>query len=68
MNFIASIATVATGPLRPARGDDARGDVHLAQHPAAEDMAVGVDVARPGHHPQDRRALEIGHSWSSLSS
>ena len=28
-----------------ARRDDARGDIHLAQHPAAEDMAVGVDVA-----------------------
>ena len=33
-------------PLGAARGDDARGDVHLAQHPAAEDVAVGVDVAR----------------------
>ena len=61
MNSIASIATVATGPSRPARGDDAGGDVHLAQHPAAEDMAVGVDVGRPRHDAQDRHALKVGH-------
>ena len=69
MNFIASIATVATGPSRPARGDDAGGDVHLAQHPAAEDVAVGVDVGRPRHHPQDRRAFEsvIPSSFRSLA-
>ena len=28
------------------------GDVHLAQHPAAEDMAVGIDVARARHDAQ----------------
>ena len=33
-------------PLRAPRGDDARRDVHLAQHPPAENMAVGVDVGR----------------------
>ena len=49
-----------------ARGDDARGDVHLAQHPAAEDMAVGVDVARAGDDAQDGAAMGFGHC-SSLS-
>ena len=44
-----------------ARGDDAGGDVHLAQHPAAEDMAVGVDVARAGDDAQDRRSR-----WDSV--
>ena len=62
MNFIASIAIVATGPLRAARGDDARGDVHLGQHPSTEDVAVGVDVGWPRHHAQDRLAHKIGHS------
>ena len=59
MNSIASIATVATGAVRLARGDDAGGDVHLAEHPAAEDMAVGVDVAGPRHDPQDRLAASV---------
>jgi hypothetical protein len=40
------------------RGDAAR-DIHLAKYPAAEDMAVGVDVAWAGHDAQDRFA-----SWS----
>src|SRR3954469_25842996 len=50
-----------------ARGDDTGRDVHLAQYPPAEDMAVGVDVAGAGHHPQDGRALEVGHSLSLSS-
>ena len=66
-NVIASIATVATGPSRAARRDDARGDIHLAQHPAAEDMAVGIDVGGRRHDAQNRHALEIGHGLSSLS-
>ncbi len=36
------------------RRDDARGYVHLREHPAAEDVAVRIDVAGPRHHPQDR--------------
>ena len=65
MNAIASIATVATGPSASRDGDDAGGDVHLAEHPAAEDVAVGVDVARPRHDPQDRLAARVTSSSSS---
>jgi hypothetical protein len=32
-----------------AGGDDAPGNVHLAEHPAAEDVAIGIDVARSWH-------------------
>src|SRR5687768_2616964 len=39
----------------PGSGD-AAGDVHLAEHPAAEDVAVGVDVAWPGYDAEDRFA------------
>jgi len=53
--------------VRAARRDDARRDVHLAQNPAAEDMPVGIDVARAWDHTQHRRAFEIGHSWSISS-
>src|SRR5688572_14078844 len=45
-----------------ARGDDAGGDVHLAEHPAPEDVAVRIDVARPRHDPQDGLAPVRGHS------
>lgn len=31
---------------RPLRGEDAAGDVHLGQQPAAEDVAAGVGVRR----------------------
>src|SRR6185369_11074726 len=56
------------GTLGSARRDDAGRNVHLAQHPAAEDMAVGVDVARSRHHAQDGHALAIAHSCSLSSS
>src|SRR4029453_1728974 len=41
------------------RGNNASGDVHLAQDPAAEDMAAGIDVARAGHNPQDWLAVSV---------
>src|SRR6478735_10552398 len=53
--------------LGAARGDDACRNVHLAQYPAAEDVAVGVDVARPRHNPQNRHPLAIVAHSSSLS-
>src|SRR3546814_12287060 len=42
--------------------DDAAGDVHLRQHPAAEDMAVGVDVGGRRDDAQDR----VGPLWQIL--
>src|SRR6185369_8807741 len=54
-------------PLGAARSDDARCNVHLRQHPAAEDVAVGVDVAWTGNDAQDGRPLEITHSASFSS-
>ena len=51
--------------VRPYPGNDSRGDVHLAQNPAAKDMAVGIDVGRARHHAQDRLAIEVDHSVSS---
>src|SRR3546814_17696027 len=62
-------------PLRDARGDDAAGDVPLAEHPAAEDLAVDVDVGgrradaqgRAGSLRSDVDAIGAGlRSWSSL--
>ena len=47
-------------PLRGAAGDDAAGDVHLAQHPAAEDMAVGVDIGGARNDAQDWVARAVG--------
>ncbi len=55
------------GTLRPSRRDDAGGNIHLAQHPAAEDVAVGVDVARTRRHAQGRLAGIVGGQSSSLS-
>src|SRR5690606_23011130 len=44
--------------LGDSRGDDAACDIHLAQHPAAEDMAIAVDVGRRRDDTQYRvRAL-----------
>src|SRR3546814_20803736 len=59
--------------LRRAPGDDAARDVHLAQHPAAEDMAVGIDVGGARDDAQDRVARAIGrgcfgHGFKSGSS
>ena len=42
-------------------GDDAGRLVHLAQDPAPENMAIGVDVAWPGHQAKDRFAADFGH-------
>ena len=39
-------------PLRQPMRDDAPGYVHLAQHPAAENMTIGVDVRQARHHAQ----------------
>ena len=50
----------------PARGDDAGGNVHLRQYPAAEDMAVGVDVAWPLDDAEDGILMVEGHSRLSV--
>src|SRR3546814_16982534 len=46
--------------LRLAPRDDAAGDIHLAQYPAAEDMPIGVDVGGPGDDAQYRVARAVG--------
>ena len=53
--------------LGPPRSDDASRNVHLTKHPATEDMAVGVDIGRPGDDAQNRRSFKIGLSKSSCS-
>src|SRR3546814_5528128 len=59
--------------LRLAPRDDAAGDIHLAQYPAAEDMPIGVDVGGPGDDAQYRVARAVGgrafgHGFKSGSS
>ena len=62
-NSIASIATVATGTFGAAGGDDAGGDVHLAQHPAAEVWPLALMSPGPGCPQDGLPALKsfIGH-------
>src|SRR3546814_18975570 len=41
-------------------GGDAAGDVHLRQHPAAEDVAAGIGVG--GHGEGDRKSTRLTSS------
>ena len=56
MNFMASIAIVTTRPIRPFGGRDAARLIHAAQHPAAEDVAIRVGVARHRDNPHGQFA------------
>ena len=60
---MAVIATVATLPLRHPGRERAARDVHLAQHPAAENVAVSVHVGRLRNGPYDRIAATFGHQF-----
>jgi hypothetical protein len=53
-------------PPGAPRGDDAGRDIHLAKHPAAENMPVGIDVRGPGDDPQDGLSRGIAHISVSL--
>src|SRR3546814_1285560 len=48
-------------PLCDPGGDDATGDIHLAQHPSAENMPVAVDVRHARHHAQHPFAPLVSH-------
>ena len=59
MKVMASTATVTTRP--PAfDGGDGAGDVHLAHHPAAEDVAGRVGVGGHGQGADGEGAVRLG--------
>lgn len=49
-------------PSRPSHGDNASCNIHLGHDPAAEDVAIGIDIGRHGHDTQGELAFRMVHA------